>query len=310
MPTTFQSSGDLAADRRFEWARESLAQGDTAGAADLFEQMLALVPGYAAGWFLLAQAREKLGDRAGAVAAFEKARTADPTDRHGAALHLMRLGAAPSGAMPEGYVRALFDGYAARFDRALTEGLSYRGPDILLDAVKASRGIERAGGAFSSMLDLGCGTGLAAVTFRPFAARVVGVDLSGAMLAQARAKGIYDRLAEEDVVAFLRGEAGFGERYDLILAADVFSYLDDLAPVCTAAAAILKAGGSFAFTVETHDGDGVILRDTLRYAHGEAAVRAALAAAGLDVLVLEPAAARTEKGHPVPGLACVATDAR
>ena len=57
-----------AADRRFEWARESLAQGDVAGAADLFEQTLDLVPGYAAGWFLLGEARDKLGDRAGAIA--------------------------------------------------------------------------------------------------------------------------------------------------------------------------------------------------------------------------------------------------
>lgn len=310
MPTTFQSSGDLAADRRFEWARESLTQGDAAGAADLFEQTLDLVPGYAAGWFLLAEAREKLGDRLGAIAAFEKARAADPADNHGATLHLMRLGAVPSGAMPEGYVRALFDGYAARFDRALTEGLAYRGPEILLDAVKASRGIERAGGAFSSMLDLGCGTGLAAVTFRPFADRIVGVDLSGAMLAQARAKGLYDRLAEAEAVAFLRGEAALNERYDLILAADVFSYLDDLAPVCAASTAILKVGGNFAFTVETHDGDGVILRDTLRYAHSEAVVRAALAAAGFTVLMLESAVTRTEKGSPVPGLVCVATSAR
>ncbi|MBN9050948.1 MAG: methyltransferase domain-containing protein [Rhizobiales bacterium] len=306
MPTTFQSSGDLAADRRFEWARESLAQGDAAGAADLFEQTLDLVPGYAAGWFLLGEARDKLGDRTGAIAAFEKARAADPADSHGAALHLMRLGAVPTGAMPEGYVRALFDGYAARFERALTEGLTYRGPDILLDAVKASRGIERTGGAFSSMLDLGCGTGLAAAAFRPFADRIVGVDLSGAMLAQARAKGLYDRLAEAEAVAFLCSEAARGERYDLILAADVFIYLDDLAPVCVASAAILKAGGSFAFTVETHDGDGVILRDTLRYAHSEGGVRAALAAAGLTMLVLTPAVVRTEKGHPVPGLACVA----
>ncbi|MCW5685581.1 MAG: methyltransferase domain-containing protein [Pseudolabrys sp.] len=310
MPTTFQSSGDLAADRRFEWARESLAQGDAAGAADLFEQTLDLVPGYAAGWFLLGEARDKLGDRAGAIAAFEQARAADPADSHGAALHLMRLGAMPSGAMPEAYVRTLFDGYAARFDRALTEGLAYRGPEILLDAVKASRGIERAGGVFSSMLDLGCGTGLAAVTFRPFADRIVGVDLSGAMLAQARAKGLYDRLAEAEVVTFLRGEAALNERYDLILAADVVSYLDDLAPVCAASAVLLKTGGSFAFTVETHDGDGVILRDTLRYAHGAAAVRAALAAAGLAVLVLDPAVTRTEKGHPVPGLVCVATNAK
>lgn len=302
----FQSSGDLIADRRFEWARQSLAQGDAAAAAEISAQALERVPSYAAGWFLLGEAREKLGDRDGAVAAFAQAQAADPDDRHGAALHLMRLGAAAPGAMPQAYVRALFDGYAPRFDRALTENLRYCAPELLLEAVRRTRGLERAGGCFSSMLDLGCGTGLAAVAFRAVADRIVGVDLSAAMLAQSRAKGLYERLAEDDVVAFLRGEAAAGERYDLIVAADVFSYLDDLTPVCAASAAVLMPAGSFAFTVETHDGDGIILRDTLRYAHGEAAVRAAIAAAGLDLLLLAPAATRTERGVPVPGLLCVA----
>ena len=132
------SSGNLIADRRFEWARDLAAKGDLAGAADLLTQALELAPDYAAAWFALGELREKLGDRDGAVAAFEKARAADPQDRHGARLHLMRLGAAPAGAMPEAYVRALFDGYAAKFDAALTEGLHYRAPELLLRAVEAS----------------------------------------------------------------------------------------------------------------------------------------------------------------------------
>jgi predicted TPR repeat methyltransferase len=61
-----------------------------------------------------------------------------------------------------------------------------------------------------------------------------------------------------------------------------------------------------AFSVETYDGDGVILRDTLRYAHGAEHVRSALAAAGLSVVSLDSAATRTEKGVPVPGLIVVA----
>ena len=49
-----------------------------------------------------------------------------------------------------------------------------------------------------------------------------------------------------------------------------------------------------------------MLRDTLRYAHGTAHVRDALAAAGLDLVSLDSAATRTEKGVPVPGLIVVA----
>jgi predicted TPR repeat methyltransferase len=88
--------------------------------------------------------------------------------------------------MPESYVRTLFDGYAGGFDRALTEGLSYRAPELLLRAVEAS-GVRM---KFGSVLDLGCGTGLAGAAFRPYCDWLVGVDLSPAMLAQARAKGL------------------------------------------------------------------------------------------------------------------------
>ncbi|HEY5216998.1 MAG TPA: methyltransferase [Pseudolabrys sp.] len=298
------SSGNLIADRRFEWARDLAAKGDLAGAADLLMQALELAPDYAAAWFALGELREKLDDRAGAVAAFRQAAQADPADRHGAALHLIRLGAQPAAAMPEGYVRALFDGYAPAFDRALTEGLGYRAPELLLRAVAAACARERM--QFGAALDLGCGTGLAGAAFRPFCDRLVGVDLSPAMLAQARAKGLYDRVVEAEVLDFLGAEAAAKTCYQLILAADVFMYFDELAPVLTAAALVLAPSAMIAFSVETHAGDGVILRDSLRYAHGAAYVRAALNSVGLKLISLDAAATRTEKRAPVPGLIVVA----
>ena len=183
----------------------------------------------------------------------------------------MRLGARPTAAMPEGYVRALFDGYAPAFDKALTEGLGYSAPELLFGAVQAAHAGARM--KFGSVLDLGCGTGLAALPFRPFSDWMVGVDLSAAMLAQARGKGLYDRLIEAEVQHFLTEEAKIGARYHLVLAADVFMYFDDLGPVLKAAAQVLAPVGQLAFSVETHDGDGVLLRETLRYAHGEAHVQ-------------------------------------
>jgi len=298
------SSGNLIADRRFEWARDRQAKGDLAGSADLLTQALELAPAYASAWFMLGELREKLGDRGAAIAAFEQARDADPRDRHGAALHLIRLGVQSAGAMPEGYVRALFDGYAPDFDRALTEGLNYRAPELLFRAVEASHPGRRM--KFGSVLDLGCGTGLAALPFRPCSDWMVGVDLSPAMLAQARAKGLYDRLIESEMLAFLAGETRIKGRYHLVLAADVFTYLDDLMPVLKAAAQMLASPGQLAFSVETHEGDGVTLRETLRYAHGKAHVQAALAAAGLKPISLDFASTRVEKSVPVPGLIVVA----
>jgi len=305
LSTHMLSSGDLIADRRFEWARACEAKGDLAAAAELLAQALERTPGYASAWFALGEIREKLGDRAGTIAAFRQAQAADPDDRHGATLHLIRLGAESARGMPTFYVRALFDHYASAFDQAL-DGLSYRAPDLLLRAVTAARGQTGQTMRFESVLDLGCGTGLAGATFRPFADRLIGVDLSPGMLAQARAKALYDRLIEGEVLECLAAEAAAATRYQLILAADVFMYLDDLAPVAQAAARLLAADGLFAFSVETHAGAGVLLRETLRYAHGAAHVRAALAVAGLQTISLESAATRTEKALAVPGLVVVA----
>jgi len=299
------SSGNLIADRRFEWARDRETKGDLAGAVELLAQALELAPDYASAWFALAELRERLGDRAGAIAAFEQARAADPSDRHGAVLHLMRLGAGTLAPMPKGYVRALFDGYAPGFDKALIEGLNYSAPELLFGAVQIVHARGRM--KFGSVLDLGCGTGFAALPFRPFSDWMVGVDLSSAMLAQARAKGLYDRLIEAEVLAFLGGEAQIGAHYHLVLAADVFVYFDDLAPVLNAVVQVLAPSGQLAFSVETHDGDGILLRETLRYAHGEAHVRRALTAADLKPVSLNSASTRTEKGVPVPGLIVLAT---
>jgi predicted TPR repeat methyltransferase len=91
-----------------------------------------------------------------------------------------------------------------------------------------------------------------------------------------------------------------------VLAADVFMYFDDLAPVFSAGAKVMDSSGLLAFSVETHENGDVILRDTLRYAHSEAHVRAALAASGLNPVRFDFASTRVEKGVPVPGLIVVA----
>jgi predicted TPR repeat methyltransferase len=222
-------------------------------------------------------------------------------------LQLARLGggeAAP--AMTETYVRRLFDQYAARYDTALTEHLHYRGPAILNDAVMA---VMKAAGRtphFAAVLDLGCGTGLGGAAFRPFAGRLVGVDLSPAMIAQAAAKGFYDRLVNADIGNFLTDEAAAGERYQVVLAADVFVYVNDLKPIIAAVARVLAPDGLLAFTVETHSAAGVKLLPTLRFAYGEAYLRGLIADAGLTLCKVGEAAVRTEKGVPVQGLVVVA----
>ena len=303
----FVSSGDLIADRRYKWALDHAARGDFSGAADILAQTVELAPGFATAWFALGAIRDRLGDACGAIAAFERVRDADPQDYHGARLHLARLGAGDAlPAMTETYVRRLFDQYADRYDSALTGHLNYRGPEIVRAAVEAVMGAAGRPINFKSMLDLGCGTGLCGAAFRPFVDRMVGVDLSPAMIAKAAAKGLYDRLVTGELTDFLIAEIAAGRTYHLVVTADVFVYVNDLAPIVGQIARVLALDGVLAVTVETHSGHGAKLLPTLRYAHGEAYVRAVLGDAGLKPSHVAAASVRSEKGVPVDSLVVVA----
>jgi predicted TPR repeat methyltransferase len=303
----FASSGDLVADRRYQWALDLAARGELAGAADILVQTVALAPAFAAAWAALGALRDQLGDRSGAIAAFAAARDSDPEDFHGARLQLARLGtgdATPR--MTDAYVRRLFDQYAARYDTALTERLAYRAPELLRGAVSNVMATSGRSMHFGSALDLGCGTGLCGAAFRAHADWLAGIDLSPAMIAQAAAKGFYDRLVAGELERFLADEAANAAKYHLVLAGDVFVYLNDLAPALAAIARVIAPGGIVAFTVERNPGPGVKLRPTLRYAHAEAYLRKTLGAAGLGVAHRAETSVRSEKGVPVDGLVVVA----
>jgi predicted TPR repeat methyltransferase len=92
-----------------------------------------------------------------------------------------------------------------------------------------------------------------------------------------------------------------------VLAADAMVYLSDLAAVLREVKRVLVTGGLLAFTVETHGGDGVILGEGLRYAHGAGYVRSSIGDAGLTLSQCEDLSARNEDNTPVPGLVVVAT---
>src|SRR6202167_1697228 len=158
----FLSSGDLVADRRFDFARDLQLKGDLVAAADLLLQAIELAPGFASAWFTLADIRLQLGEREAAIAAFRKAAMADADDRHGARLRLMRLGAEQLSDMPPAYVRALFDQYAPKFEAALVDDLGYRGPALLFRAVLSARAAVHKPAFFRPAVDLGSGTVLAA----------------------------------------------------------------------------------------------------------------------------------------------------
>jgi predicted TPR repeat methyltransferase len=300
----FLSSGDLMADRRFEFARDLQLKGDLPAAADLLMQAIERAPDFTSAWFTLAGIREELGQRNAAIAAFQKARASDANDRHGAGLRLMRLGAEPVSGMPQAYVQTLFDQYAPRFESSLVDELGYRGPKLLFHAVLSVRAAARKPALFKRAIDLGCGTGLAASAFARSVDHFIGVDLSPRMIERSRATGLYAELDVADMLQGLRARPDASA--DLILAADAIVYVAELAPVLAEAARVLAPGGLLAFTAETHDGEGVVIGQGLRYAHAAAYVRAVVESAGLELPLLEDRSARNEDHAPVPGLVAVA----
>ena len=95
------------------------------------------------------------------------------------------------------------------------------------------------------MLDAGVGTGWCGPQLRPYARRLVGVDLSPDMLRkaserQAGGRKIYDELAEAELTAFMRARPA---AFDLIVSADTLVYFGALDEVLQAAAGSLRAGG-------------------------------------------------------------------
>jgi predicted TPR repeat methyltransferase len=301
----FLSSGDLVADRRYDFARDLQLRGDLPAAADLLEQAIELAPDFASAWFTLGEIRSQLGMRDAAVVAFQKARVADPLDRHGASMHLMRLGALPLAGMPPSYVQVLFDQYAPRFESALVDDLGYRGPALLFKAVILVRAAAKKPAFFKRAIDLGCGTGLVAAAFAKEVDHFTGIDLSPRMIEKARATGLYAGLEVADMLEGLRGKPDASA--DLILAADAMVYVADLSGVLSEAKRVLVPGGLIAFTSETHDGEGVLLGEGLRYAHSVPCVRAAVEGAGLKLSHLDNLSARNEDNVPAPGLVAVAT---
>jgi predicted TPR repeat methyltransferase len=302
--STARSTGDFRADRRYEYARAAFDERDFEAAADLARQVLELAPDFPAAHAMLGRSLAELGAGEEAVEALRRALALEPADALGVRLDLARLGALPPDeAITDGYVRALFDDYAPKFDQHLTKSLAYRGPDLIATALRracSERGREY---RFGPTLDLGCGTGLMAQALEGLCSSMEGVDLSPGMLEKAGKTGLYDALHEGELVSFLSRRTG--EEADLVVAADVFVYMAALDAAFREAHRVLKRQGLFAFTVQAHGGEGFLLGEDARYAHSETYVRGLAEAAGFKVVILERVSTREDRGVPVPGFLAV-----
>jgi predicted TPR repeat methyltransferase len=293
-------SFDRAIHLRPDWAEAYSAQGaslfklgEFGAALDSYDQALKHRPDYALAHYHRGNVLRALERREEAIAAYRAALAhGDNPETIAFALASVGEGETPA-ALPNDYVRSLFDQYANHFDQHLTEVLGYKTPavlDALLRHVAPSSELNT--------VDLGCGTGLCGPYLRAYSRKLVGVDLSQPMLDKAAERGLYDDLACTDLTSYMSGHEG---AYDLAVAADVFVYIGDLAPVFRAVHAALRPGGRFCFSVEAGEGADYLLRPSNRYAHTPAYLQRLAADTGFTVLASQAIEARQENGAPIAG---------
>ena len=219
----------------------------------------------------------------------------DDSDQEVATRYLLAAegGAAQPGRAPSAYVRGLFDGYARYFDGHLRDKLHYRGPELLYESLKGILDLKT---SRLDVLDIGCGTGLAGVRFRPVANRLDGIDLSASMLEKAAQRRIYDRLEQGEILTRL---PQMEQRYDLLVAADVLIYFGDLSVVFRAMSTVLRDAALAVFSVEKGETAGYRLRSTGRYQHHPDYVREVARRQGFEILSCQEKAIRRQDNRPV-----------
>ena len=201
-------------------------------------------------------------------------------------------------AAPVEHVRRIFDQCAGTFERILVKDLEYRTPELLFDLVRPYLTEEM------NVLDLGCGTGLGAQLYRPFAKSLIGVDVSSRMLEKAAEKKIYNRLEIFDILQDWR----FPQKFDLIYSSDVFVYFGNLDTIIRSASSYLVCGGIIAFSVERLENNGMEYRlfPSGRYAHSQTYIKDCLRRHGLQLTEETKAEIRKQSGNQVKGLLIVA----
>jgi len=277
---------------------KELGERDKAKAS--FERALHLRPGNPDTHYNLGVLCQAAGESGQAAHHFRQVLAHDPEDSRGIAILLARLGA---GSVPErtpaAQTQKIYDMRARFWDQES----SYFGHRLVAEALR-----DHASGPGLDILDIGCGTGLVGELVRPLALRLDGVDLSAAMLEKARAKRVYDRLEQADLLSFLTAHPG---RYDAILAAATLIHFGNLQPLFQAASVCLRPKGLFVFTLFPNEPEGddftVAASDRLAqsgcFRHGAGYVERLGAKNGLAVMALKSVLHEHDQdGNPVAGL--------
>ena len=239
---------------------------------------------------------QKLGQIEAAAAAFSDVIAIDPDNAQAKFLLATVQDTAPP-AKPDGdYVKRLFDEFADTFDNSLSD-VEYNAPEQLITLAKQFLSDDN---TKQNIIDIGCGTGLNGLQFKSIAKTLKGIDISPRMLSIAKARDIYDKLEENEILtALVRHQ----KDTDIIVSADTFPYLGDLESVFLSVASALRDNGMFLFTVETHNGEeDYLLGQTARYSHSQQYINDLAKRRGFKVLACKNTVYRKESGNDVNGL--------
>ncbi|MFI4955110.1 MAG: tetratricopeptide repeat protein [Gammaproteobacteria bacterium] len=199
---------------------------------------------------------------------------------------------------PTEYIETLFDGYADHYDRHMQQQLRYSVPKQLFELF--FRYAEHANVKQDyTLIDLGCGTGLAGEYFKPICDTMVGIDLSTHMLRQASRKQIYTTLNQQDNVEYL---LKLKQDTDIIIAADVLGYYGDLNQLFSAVHQTLRVGGWFLFSIEAYAGEEKFhLQPHARFAHQPQYIESLAEQNGFSILAKQASTLRFQQEQPVNG---------
>ena len=263
-------------------------QGRVEEAVENYEIAITLKPNYALAHGNLGDALREMGRLEEATAFYENAIKIKP-DFLEAKHWLSTLTGVTTNSAPRDYVEKLFDGYANKFENSLVQQLGYHIPEIITKMIVSKNPNDSLG----SVIDLGCGTGLAGFEIKEHCINLVGIDLSKLMLEKARKKNIYTKLIHGDIIEFLSNE---DLDFDYYISTDTFVYIGDLYNVFKLIKSRNSSGGKLVFSTEHRDNDTFILETSGRYSHSKMYIESLCQKLDFKLSYFEKSELRKEKG--------------
>lgn len=291
------------AEARYNSANTLLELGKVEEAQAAFQLAITMAPKFASAHKRLAMlfySQQKIAQAKGVYQDWLALEPDNPIAQH--MLAAIDEGSTPARASAA-YVSANFDDFAQSFDSRL-ENLGYQSPQIMAEYLATCISAN----SDQLILDAGCGTGLCGPLLKPYAKKLIGVDLSNNMLSRAREGGCYDRLVHADLIDHL---TQYQQKLDLIVSTDTLIYIGDLSQVMVNIAGALKLGGRCLFSLESADAiahadarvdDGFCLQVHGRYLHYRKYIEDLIDKANLTLERVTEHTVRQELGKPVAGL--------